>query len=121
MSASCQMLRLLAAQGAGTPDLLGGCSGTQVANLQNRYLEFRKTYADVRETAVTALDRLKVIDRLVPGFDIPQEPIDDDRPRAPAGARHEDHGRERAAITDGPVHKVAGVALPRRRPPSRKA
>ena len=65
----------LAAQAAATPDLLGGVRD-QVANLQNRYLEFRKTYSDVRETALTAIDRLQVLDRLVPGFDIPQEPID---------------------------------------------
>ena len=55
----------LAARAAATPDLLGGVRD-QVANLQNRYLEFRKTYSDVRDTALTALDRLQVIDRLDP-------------------------------------------------------
>ena len=99
----------LAAQAAATPDLLGGVRD-QVANLQNRYLEFRKTYADVRETAVTALDRLKVIDRLVPGFDIPQEPID---ALTALDARLQELDTKimdvSAAITDGPVQKVAGV------------
>jgi hypothetical protein len=99
----------LAAQAAAAPNLLGGLRD-QLANLQNRYLEFRKTYTDVRETAVTALDRLKVIDRLIPGFDIPQEPID--ALTALDGRMQELDAKimdVSSAITDGPVQKVAGV------------
>ena len=99
----------LAAQAAAAPGLLSGVRD-QVANLQNRYLEFRKTYGDVRDTALTALDRLKVIDRLVPGFDIPQEPID---ALTALDARLQELDAKimdvSAAITDGPVQKVAGV------------
>ncbi len=99
----------LAAQVAAAPDLLGGLRD-QVANLQSRYHEFRTSYSDVRETAIAALDRLKVIDRLIPGFDIPQEPID--ALTALDGRMQELDARimeVSSAITDGPVQKVAGI------------
>jgi phage shock protein A len=99
----------LAAQAAAGPNLLGGLRD-QLANLQNRYLEFRQKYSALRETATTALDRLKVIDRLIPGFDIPQEPID---ALAALDSRMQELDAKimdvSAAITDGPVQKVAGV------------
>ena len=46
----------LAAQANAGTGLLGGLRD-QLTNLQNRYLEFRAKYTDVRQTAVTALDR----------------------------------------------------------------
>ncbi len=99
----------LAAQAAATPDLLGGVRD-QVANLQNRYLEFRQTYSDVRDTALTALDRLQVIDRLIPAFDIPQEPVD---ALMALDARMQELDTKimdvSAAITNGPIQEVAGV------------
>ncbi len=99
----------LAAQAAASPDLLGGIRD-QLANLQSRYLEFRATYSDLRETATTALGRLQVIDRLIPGFDIPQEPID---ALAALDARMQELDAKimdvSAVVTDGPVQKVAGV------------
>ncbi len=99
----------LAAQAAADTGLLGGLRD-QLANLQNRYLEFRQKYSDLRETATTALDRLQVIDRLIPGFDIPQEPID---ALAALDGRMQELDAKimdvSSAITDGPVQKVAGV------------
>jgi hypothetical protein len=99
----------LAAQATTDTGLLGGLRD-QLANLQNRYLEFRQKYSDLRETATTALDRLQVIDRLIPGFDIPQEPID---ALTALDARLQELDTKimdvSAAITDGPVQKVAGV------------
>lgn len=40
------------------------------------YLELRGTYAGAREQVVSALDRLALIDRFVPGVSVPQGPID---------------------------------------------
>ena len=109
LSDAADALAAQAAQAAAAPGLLSGLRD-QVANLQNRYLEFRKTYGDVRDTAVTALDRLKVIERLIPGFEVPQEPID---ALASLDARMQELDTKvmdvSAAITDGPVQKVAGV------------
>ena len=40
------------------------------------YLELRGTYGGAREQVVSALDRLALIDRFVPGISVPQAPID---------------------------------------------
>lgn len=47
-----------------------------MAGVSDRYLDLRATYADARETVVSALDRLNTIDRLVPAISIPQGPAD---------------------------------------------
>ena len=48
----------------------------KVSAVSERYLELRSTYASAREQIVSALDRLAIIDRLVPGVSVPQGPID---------------------------------------------
>jgi methyl-accepting chemotaxis protein len=48
----------------------------RLAALLARYTEFRSTYAGAREQIVSILDRLALIDRLVPGFEIPEGPVD---------------------------------------------
>jgi methyl-accepting chemotaxis protein len=55
--------------------------------VSQRYLELRSTYAGAREQVVSALDRLAIVDRFVPGVSVPQGPIDalaalDERARA---------------------------------------
>jgi phage-related minor tail protein len=103
----------LASQAAAAPGLLGGLRD-QVANLESRYLELKATYGDLRETTVTALGRVQVIDRLLPGFDIPQEVIDTlkaiDARLQELDARIMDVS---AAVTDGPVQQVGGAVAER--------
>lgn len=65
----------LAARPNPSNELLQGLSGA-VGNVSDRYLELRATYGQFRDTAATALDRLQVLDRLIPGFEIPQGPVD---------------------------------------------
>ena len=99
----------LAAQADAAPGLLGGLKD-QLSNLQNRYLEFRATYADVRQTAVTALDSLQVMSRLIPGFSVPQDAVDKlaalDTKVQDIDAKIMDVSN---ALTDGPVQAVANV------------
>jgi len=47
-----------------------------LASVSDRYQALRSSYADLRENVVSMVDRLKLLDRLVPGFSIPQGPID---------------------------------------------
>ena len=47
-----------------------------LATVSDRYQTLRSNYADVRETVVSMMDRLKTLDRLVPAFAIPQGPVD---------------------------------------------
>jgi methyl-accepting chemotaxis protein len=58
-----------------TPAVIQGLLD-RLAALSARYTEFRSTYAGAREQIVSILDRLALIDRLVPGFEIPQGPVD---------------------------------------------
>jgi hypothetical protein len=48
----------------------------QVDAVSNRYLAFRSSYADAREAAVSTLDRLQMLARIMPGFSVPQGPVD---------------------------------------------
>ena len=65
----------LAARPNPSNELLQGLAGA-VGNVSDRYLELRATYGQFRDTAATALDRLQALDRLIPGFEIPQGPVD---------------------------------------------
>lgn len=65
----------LAARPNPSNELLQGLMGA-LTNVSDRYLELRATYGELRTTAVTALDRLETLDRLIPGFEIPQGPVD---------------------------------------------
>jgi hypothetical protein len=58
-----------------TPAALQGVLD-RIDGLSQRYLELRQTYANVRGDIVSLLDRLQLLDRLVPGFSIPQGPVD---------------------------------------------
>jgi hypothetical protein len=49
---------------------------TGLATVSDRYQTLRTNYADMRESVVSMVDRLKTLDRLVPGFSIPQGPVD---------------------------------------------
>lgn len=49
---------------------------TRVNDVSASYLELRNGYAGAREQVMTALSRIQAIDRFVPGFDLPQGPID---------------------------------------------
>jgi hypothetical protein len=49
---------------------------TGLAGVADRYQNLRSSYADVRETVVSLADRLQTVDRMVPGFSIPQGPVD---------------------------------------------
>ena len=55
--------------------LLQGLSGA-VTKVSDRYLELRAQYGELKATITGALDRLQLLDRLIPGFSIPQGPID---------------------------------------------
>jgi hypothetical protein len=65
----------LAARPNPSNELLQGLTGA-IGNVKDRYLELRATYGQFRDTAATALDRLQVLDRLIPGSQIPQGPAD---------------------------------------------
>ena len=99
----------LAAKLDAAPELLGGLKD-QLANLQSRYQEFRTSYSGVRDTAISALDRLQLIERLIPGFSVPPEAID---ALTAVDARVQELDAKiiglSNAITDGPVQKVAAV------------
>jgi methyl-accepting chemotaxis protein len=58
-----------------------------LAAVSERYTELRTGYAAAREQVVSILDRLALVDRLIPGIDIPEGPVDalaslDERARA---------------------------------------
>ncbi|HYO42799.1 MAG TPA: hypothetical protein VES19_06320 [Candidatus Limnocylindrales bacterium] len=48
----------------------------RLGSVSQRYLELRTEYAGAREQVVSALDRLSVITRIVPGVSVPQGPVD---------------------------------------------
>jgi hypothetical protein len=48
----------------------------QLSGVSDRYLALRSSYADVREVAVSTLDRLNTLDRMLPFLSIPQGPVD---------------------------------------------
>ncbi len=98
-----------AADASAGPGLLSGLRD-QFSNLQSRYQDFRTSYSGVRDTAMAALDRLQVLDRLIPGFTVPQGPID--ALTAVDAKVQEIDGKitdVSNAITDGPVQQVATV------------
>jgi len=49
---------------------------SRLAGLSESYLELRTTYADARETIVGAIDRLLLLERLIPPFTVPREPLE---------------------------------------------
>jgi hypothetical protein len=48
----------------------------QLSGVSDRYLALRSSYTDVREVAVSTLDRLNTLDRMLPFLSIPQGPVD---------------------------------------------
>lgn len=75
VSAVADTARAVAAVPAPALALVDKLTGA-ISQLSERYLELRTTYADARETIVSVLDRLKTLDAIVPGIDIPQGPVD---------------------------------------------
>lgn len=49
---------------------------TKANDVSERYLELRATYTDARAKLAGVLDTLRTLDRLVPGIDIPDAPVD---------------------------------------------
>jgi hypothetical protein len=49
---------------------------SRLAGLSESYLELRTTYADARETIVGAIDRLLLLERLIPPLTVPREPLE---------------------------------------------
>ncbi len=47
-----------------------------LTSISDRYQALRASYADMRETAVSAIGRLQTLSRIVPGFTVPQGPVD---------------------------------------------
>jgi hypothetical protein len=60
---------------AGTPALATALS-ERINTISEPYLALRNTYNDARAGATSTLDRIALIDRLIPGFEVPQGPID---------------------------------------------
>jgi flagellin-like hook-associated protein FlgL len=56
-------------------EVLQGLMGA-LTNVSDRYLELRAKYGELKATVTSALDRLQMLDRLIPGFSIPQGPVD---------------------------------------------
>ncbi len=96
-----------AADAGTTPGLLSGLRD-QLANLQARYQEFRTSYSGVRDTAMGALDTLQTLDRLIPGFTVPQGPVD---ALTAVDAKIQELDAKimevSNTLTDGPVQQVA--------------
>ncbi len=65
----------MAGQASPNSGLLQGLQGA-VTNVSNRYLELRASYGDFRQTVTGAIDGLQTLERLIPGFSIPQGPVD---------------------------------------------
>ena len=65
----------LAAAPAPGGELLQGLMGA-VTNVSDRYLELRATYGSLKESVTGALEGLQTLSRLVPGFSVPQGPVD---------------------------------------------
>jgi hypothetical protein len=83
--------------------------------VSERYLELRTTYGDVRQAAGGALDRLETLERLLPGFALPQGPVDA-LTRLDAGVQELDAtvmGLADAIPDSGPIAAVATAAATR--------
>ncbi len=65
----------LAASDNPAPALIGALSD-RLSGVSERYLELRAGYASARERIVSAAERLEMLDRLVPGFEIPAGPTE---------------------------------------------
>jgi hypothetical protein len=65
----------IAANPNATPALLQGVL-QRINDVSGSYMELRNGYAGFREQVMSALARLQAIDRIVPGIDIPQGPVD---------------------------------------------
>ena len=65
----------VAADPAATPEALQRVVD-RLGAVSQRYLEFRGKYAGAREQVVSALDRLGLITRFVPGVSVPEGPVD---------------------------------------------
>lgn len=48
----------------------------RLGGLSSRYAGLRNAYSDVREKVTGALAGLQVLERIIPGFQVPQEPLD---------------------------------------------
>ncbi len=48
----------------------------RLGGLASRYAGLRNAYSDVREKVTGALAGLQVLERIIPGFQVPQEPLD---------------------------------------------
>ncbi len=96
------------AEAAG-PGILDGLRA-QLSNLQSKYLEFRAGYTDLRSKATSAIDTLKLLERVIPGFTVPQGPVDAlntlDGIVQEVDAKITDAS---AALTDGPAQKLAAT------------
>ena len=66
---------VVAVDPAATPEALQRVLA-RLSALSQRYLDLRGTYAGVREEVVSALDRLTLLTRFVPGVSVPQGPVD---------------------------------------------
>jgi methyl-accepting chemotaxis protein len=58
-----------------TDGLLAGLRD-RLSGLSNRYTELRTSYTDLREKVTGALSSLQLLERVIPGFTVPQEPLD---------------------------------------------
>jgi hypothetical protein len=47
-----------------------------ISGVNERYQALREGYAGIRETALSIIDKLQTLDRIIPGLAIPQGPID---------------------------------------------
>jgi hypothetical protein len=75
VTATLDAAEAVAADRAASSELLQGLLN-RVNGVSERYLALRDAYAGLREGAVSALDRLQLLGRLVPGFSVPQGPVD---------------------------------------------
>jgi hypothetical protein len=80
-----------------------------------RYLELRSSYGEVQQAAGGALDRLRTLEQLIPGFELPQGPVDA-LARLDAGVQELDAtivGLADAVPETGPIATVATAAAAR--------
>jgi hypothetical protein len=80
--------------------------------VSERYLELRSTYGDVQQAAGGALDRLQTLEQVIPGFELPQGPVDA-LARLDAGVQELDAtitGLADAVPETGPISAIATAA-----------
>jgi methyl-accepting chemotaxis protein len=83
--------------------------------VSERYLELRSSFGDVQQAAGGALDRLQTLEQLLPGFELPQGPVDA-LARLDAGVQELDAtivGLADAVPETGPIAAVATAAAAR--------